>query len=50
MCPESVEIEARKNSSNDFDKTWYKTYFGCDLSCGAVVDPLKIHYDVIIGG
>ena len=39
-----------ENGSNDFLETWYVPSFGHGLSFGGVVDPMKTHYDVIIGG
>ena len=43
-------LESLENGYNDFYKTWREPSFGHGLSFGGVVDPMKTHYDVIIGG
>ena len=43
-------LESLENGSNDFYETWCEPSFGHGLSFGGVVDPMKTHYDVIIGG
>ena len=48
--PISGKVERSENGSNDFLETWYAPSFGYGLSFGGVVDPMKTHYDVIIGG